>query len=329
MFFPGLGKTGRLALSLFLMGKRTFFTFFILFFGVSIFAMPFFVSAQGTGLSVSPLTFELTANPGDEISNIVKVFNTGDSSIPVTIEVEDFRPVGETGQVTISPEEDETYSLAKWVRTVPETFILEPQELRVVEFTVSVPLNAEPGGHYGSILASISGGTIAGGGTAIAQKVGALLLLQVAGEVREQLFLKSFKAPQFSEYGPITLASRFENSGTVHVKPRGFILIKNMLGGEVAQLNLSQKNVLPDSIRRMETVLDKKYLFGRYEATLTAIYGSANEPISAVTTFWIIPWKITLGILVGLAIVIFYFYKTRKRWRLAIKILIKGEKRSS
>jgi len=308
------------------MRKRTFFIFFILFFGVGIFAMPFFVFAQGTGLSISPLTFELTANPGDEISNIVKVFNTGDSSMPVTMEVEDFRPVGEAGQVAISPDEDETYSLARWVRTVPETFLLEPQAFQAVEFIVSVPLNAEPGGHYGSILASISGGTIVGGGTAIAQKVGALLLLQVAGEVREQLFLQSFEVPQFSEYGPITLASRFENSGTVHLKPRGFILIKNILGGEVVQLNLVQKNVLPDSIRRMETVLDKKYLFGRYEAILTAIYGSANEPISAVTTFWVIPWKITLGILLALAIIIFCFYKTRKRWGLALRILVKGEK---
>jgi hypothetical protein len=308
------------------MRKRIFFIFFILFFGVGVFSIPFFIFAQGTGLSVSPLTFELTANPGDEISNIVKVFNTGDSLTPVTMEAEDFSPVGEAGQVAISPEESETYSIAKWVRIEPETFMLEPQEFKAVEFRVSVPLNAEPGGHYGSILASISGGTIAGGGTAIAQKVGALLLLQVAGEVREQLSINTFEAPQFSEYGPITLASRFENTGTVHLKPRGFILIKDILGREVAQLNLVQKNVLPDSIRKIETVLDKKYLFGRYEAILTAIYGSANEPLSAVTTFWVIPWKITLGILLALAIIIFYFFKTRKRWKTAIKILFKGEK---
>jgi hypothetical protein len=159
----------------------------------------------------------------------------------------------------------------------------------------------------------------------VAQKIGSLLLLQVAGEVREQLFLKSFEAPSFSEYGPITLASRFENSGTVHLKPRGFVLIKNMLGGEVAKLNLVQRNVLPNSVRRMETVLDKKYLFGRYEATLIAIYGSTNEPISAVTTFWVIPWKIFLVILAVLMMFIIFFYKTRRRWRSAMRILIKGE----
>jgi len=42
------------------------------------------------GISISPLTFELTANPGDTISNKLKVYNPTDSIISIKMEAEDF-----------------------------------------------------------------------------------------------------------------------------------------------------------------------------------------------------------------------------------------------
>jgi len=276
-------------------------------------------------VSISPLTFELIANPGETVTNVLKVTNTDSSPVGIVIDIEDFRAIGEEGQVTLEdPSENLSFSLARWVTASPSVFTLEPGEVQNVQFTIDVPLDAEPGGHYGSVLATISGKAPSVGGVSIAQKIGSLLLLNVSGDVQENLRVAEFSAPSFSEFGPITLVSRFENMGTVHVKPRGFVLIKNFFGREIDQLELPQKNVLPNSIRKVEVPWGNRYMFGKYEATLTAIYGSTNSPISAVTTFWIIPWKIAGIVLLGIIIFLAILIKGRKRFALALKILLRG-----
>lgn len=285
------------------------------------------VSAQQIGVTVSPLTFELTANPGDTIVNTLKIYNPTDSIISIKMEAEDFKPLGEIGQVVVEPEAEITYSLKRWVKTTPTEFTLEPKEQKFVDFEISIPENAEPGGKYGSILASTTG--MVGKevtGTAIAQKVGALLLLTVAGPVKENLTIKEFSASSFFEYGPVPFVIRFENAGTVHVRPRGFVTITNWWGKKVADIEFSQLNVIPGAIRKIETKWDNKWLFGKYTAMLVGSYGTANLPFNPpVLTFWAFPWKVALGIIIVLILIFAFFYKTRKRWQLALRILIKGE----
>ena len=177
------------------------------------------------------------------------------------------------------------------------------------------------------MLASFTDGNGASG-VGVASKVGSLLLWQVAGATKESLSVASMEAPEFSEYGPVTIGTRFKNSGTVHLKPKGFVLVQNLFGRETAKLQLDQKNVLPNSIRRIESKLDKKLLFGKYTATLTAIYGATNEPLSHSVSFWVIPWKISLAVLVGALIVLTILYRARRRILLALRILFKGEPRN-
>ena len=286
-----------------------------------------FSQESRVGIAISPLTFELTANPGDTLKNKFKVFNPTNSIISIRMEIEDIHAVGERGEVVVAPEEDITYSLKRWVRTEPTEFTLGPQEQKFVDFTIEVPENAEPGGKYGSILASttaVIGEEITGAG--IAQKVGGLLLLTVSGEVKEELKIKEFLAPSFLEYGPVPFLIRFENRGTVHVRPRGFVTITNWWGKKVADVEFPQLNVIPGAIRKIETKWENKWLFGKYTATLVGSYGTANLPFNPpVLNFWVFPWKLALGILIVLILVFTFFYKTRRRWQLALKILIKGE----
>ena len=286
------------------------------------------LAQEGISITISPLRFEITANPGDIVTNKLRVYNSTDSTISIKMEAEDFRAVGETGQVIVAPEEEITYSLKRWVTTEPSEFTLEPKEQKFADFTISIPENAEPGGKYGSILASVTG-IVSGNvtGSAIAQKVGSLVLLTLSGEVKEDLLVKEFSAPNFSEYGPIKFIIRFENKGSVHVKPKGFITIADWRGKKVADVEFPQQNVIPGAIRKIEAKWDKKWLFGRYMATLVGSYGTGNTPIeSQVITFWVFPWKIGVSILTALLFSAILLYLTRKRLRLALRVLIKGEK---
>ena len=302
--------------------KRTIFLLILIIGGVILLQK---VLAQGTTIAVSPVTFELTGGPGDIITNQLKVSNPSDNMIRIKMEVEDIAPAGEMGQVVVEPAETETYSLAIWTKIEPEEFTLEPKEQKSVSFTISIPENAEPGGHYGTVLAGTSG--VVGPkttGTAIVQKVGVLVLLIVPGEMKESLTVKDFSAPPYSEYGPIPFVIRFENKGTVHVKPSGSVTVTNWLGRKVSDVGLPSRNILPNSVRKFEISLNKKWLWaGKYTATLTGSYGISNTLlVPTVISFWAFPWKVGVVILV----LIILFILSRKRWMAAFKVLIKGEK---
>ena len=275
-------------------------------------------------VTISPLNFEVNANSGDVISNVIRIYNDTDADMPVNMETQDFVAAGERGEVLIKEGGNESYSLQSWVTLNPKTFVIPPKSSQMVEFTIRVPANAEPGGHYASVLASVSGGSSTTG-TGVAQKVGSLLLLEVAGDIVENLGVSDFEAPAFSEYGPESLSARFSNDGTVHLKPRGFVLVKNMFGGEVVKVDLPQLNVLPQSTRKVDIPLKLGNQFGRYEATLAAIYGASNEPISAVTVYWVIPYKL-LAVYGGILLVLLVLaVRGRKRLKAAFRILFKGE----
>jgi len=288
-----------------------------------------FCFAQGGGATVSPTNFEIDANPGEIKTNSIKIYNPTDNTVTIKMSVEDFHPLGEGGGVAVEPGADTTYSLKAWVAISPNEFILQSKEEKFVDFTIKIPENAEPGGKWGSILASpvtVSGeeGVI---GATLAPATGALVLLRISGEVFEELSVKEFLADQsFFEKGPVSFSIRFENAGTVHIKPRGFVAISNWRGKKVADIEFPQQNVIPGSIRKIEAKWQEEWLFGKYTAMVIGSYGNKNLPfVSSVLTFWAFPWRIALGILIVLILVLLFFYKTRRRWQLALRILIKGE----
>ena len=262
------------------------------------------------------------------IENFLRVYNPNKENIvTIKMQIEDIAPTGEEGFVVVEPPETETYSLAGWIKVEPEEFNLNPEEEHFVKFTVTIPENAEPGGHYGTVVAGtrVLAGPAATG-AAIIQRVGALVLLTVPGEMREELVVKEFTAPRYSEQGPIPFIIRFENKGTIHVKPSGFITITNWLGQKVENISFSSRNVLPGAVRKFETSLDKKWFWaGKYTATLTGSYGLLNTPLTpTVITFWAFPWKAGLG----MSVIIILLILSRKRWLAAFRVLIKGEGRS-
>ncbi len=310
------------------MTKEQTFIFLILVIGGIIVAG--FCFAQGGGATVSPTNFEIDANPGEIKPNTIKVYNPTDNTVTIKMSVEDFHPLGEEGKVAVEPGTDKTYSLKAWVTISPSEFILQPKEEKFVDFTINIPENAEPGGKWGSILASpvtVSGeeGVI---GATIAPATGTLVLLRISGEVFEELSVKEFLVDKsFFEKGPVSFSIRFENAGTVHLKPRGFVAITNWRGKKITDIEFPQQNVIPGAIRKIETKWQKEWLFGKYTAMVIGNYGDKNLPfVSSVLTFWAFPWRIGLGILIVLILVLLFFYKTRKRWQLALRILVRGEK---
>ena len=274
------------------------------------------------GLALSPPTFELSANPGDNLENTIRVENLTAVPMKVSVQKRNFTAMGEEGAVNLTEEED-TFSLASWITVLPSEVEISSKGTMTFTFQTAVPLNAEPGGHFGSIIFRIGGQpTPQQSGAVVAQELGALVLLRIAGKTSEKATLESFvPKKRLWERGPVEFEIRVKNEGNVHIKPAGVITITNLFGRKVATFNVDPKNVLPGAIRKSTALWDKKFLFSKYTASLALNYGTQGKILIGSTTLIGFPYKVVGLVLLGLAILIFLLYRARKRISLALKVL--------
>ena len=300
------------------------FILYSLFFILSAILYSLFVIRPAGAVSITPLTFDITADPGQVVSNRITMFNTEPFPVGFTIEAEDFTAIGESGGVAIADNVPLELSAKNWLEFSPRSVVIEPGDSADVAFTLRVPLDADAGGKYTSIqVSSVPGGVP--GGSAIAQKIASLLLIRVTGLVKEDLAVSSFEAPSFLENGPVLLTLRLQNNGTVHLRPAGFVFLQNWQGNEVHRIELPQERVIPKTVRAINLAWDEKWLFGKYTANLAGVYGSANEPISGSASFWVVPWKIAGLAALALLVILGFFVRARHRVGMAFRILFRGE----
>lgn len=118
----------------------------VLFFGNS-------TEAARLGMSVSPQIFELDVFPGESISQKIKVGNLSEVAMPITVRVVDFTAEENSGEMLFDEvSQDPSIASRKWFEIENPDLILEPEERREVKFSINVPENAEPGGHYSIVI---------------------------------------------------------------------------------------------------------------------------------------------------------------------------------
>ncbi len=310
------------------MNKNRFITALLVFFiGLT---SPSIISAQESrSITIIPPKFELFANPGEQVTETLRVRNDSTSPTVYKILVEDFTSTGEEGQVVLEEgESDELYSLAKWIEVNSTDIALQPQQEIPLTFTITVPANAEPGGHYASILLQAGGDVIEGGGASVTQRVGSLILLRVSGNVTENASIETFSIPKYSQTTPLNITLRLKNEGNTHIRPKGTIIITDMFGKKVDELPLNGQNVLPGVVRKMDTEWNKPNALGYYTATLVATYGQQNLPLTAATKFMVISTTAAVLISTGtIAFILFVISLISGRSRLlkALKIIVSGK----
>lgn len=261
----------------------------------------------GRSLTVVPPSFELYANPGDSVQEKIRVRNDSEVEGTYQVMVEDFKAVGEEGAVDLvdDSQSNNSFSLAKWVVPEPKSFTLAAGEEKEIPFSVNVPKEAEPGGHYASVLVKMGGDVQVKGGAAVSSRVGSLILLRVSGNVKEEANVVSFTTSKnFYEKGPIDINLRVKDTGNNHIRPKGTIVITNIFGQKVDEITLNGLNVLPGATRKMITEWKPKGgLANRYTATLVATYGQQNKSLSASTSFYAFPKSLGITALAGIFLI--------------------------
>lgn len=280
-------------------------------------------------LTIVPPTLDYTVKPGDVKEGTVKIYNESVTD-PVTVfsTVSNFTAKGETGEPDFDLAEVPT-GAAAWVETAQGAITVQPNERIEVPFKITVPNNAEPGGHYVSLFYGTDPSLKPedGGQVTVRSLLGALIIMRVEGLIRENASIATFTTKEGTSLAhlPATFDIRVQNSGNVHVRPQGTILIKNLMGGETETLSINDANgaVLPNSVRLFEATWKKgstdsvpsgffdqvkeqwaNFAFGPYTATATMTYGQSKQTMVASTKVTLIPWQLLTVELLVLIVVI-------------------------
>ncbi len=264
-------------------------------------------SGQIRGLTITPFLIELQLEKGQTVSKEIELINTNPFPIVVNPEIKDFLPEGENGQQTFFEpgKGDPTFSLSSWIKLEnPAQINLKPKDSIKFKFDITPPQTAENGGHYGAILFSFQGVGIEGSSVAVTQKIGTIVLVKLGKAIEDGNIVNFSTEKGMYEYPPITFTTKFKNTGNVHVKPRGSVTIYNSFGKKVGltKVNENGNNVLPNSERVFKSEWEDTYAFGRYTADEKLTFGDGGQLVTSQTSFWVIPWRMALGLIIGLFI---------------------------
>ncbi len=298
------------------------------------------VFAADTGefsLQVSPSPLTTTLRPGQTTTVDVKVRNTGSLTEKLKIVPRSFVIDNATGELRFDDTNEP--EVASWVHFNTPNFTVQPGQEHTIKVTFAVPGDAGFSYSFGLVInrqQDTVQDTSAGRELKASVAIFTLINIDRPGATRE-LQLVDFTANQsLYEYLPVELDVKFKNTGNAIIQPAGNIFIQRGSNDDTPMstlpVNKGDGHILPGSVRtlhaewddgfqvlRSSTALDgslSKQLewdwsnlshlrIGRYTAKLVAVYndGQRDVPVLGEVSFWVVPWKLLLGILLVLLLV--------------------------
>lgn len=310
---------------------------------------------QGINLQISPLPILLSTEPGHSVSTDLQVRNAGTETEKLKVTLRKFKASNNDGTVTID-DRSTTDSYFDWVSFSSPLFDAPPGEWKTIKMNITPPKDAAFGYYYAVQFSRAAPPVVQPGQNAVEGAVAVFVLLDVKqqGAKRVGEVVEFSTSKRIYEFLPATFTVKLKNSGNTHLAAVGNIFISNGLAklDQPIQINGAHGSILPGSIRIFKAdwdsgfpvyinktvdgqpVLDKnqqnirtlkwdfnqvsKLRFGKYTARLVMVYddGQRDVPIEAVVNFWVVPWRIIGGVLLGLLFIgIGMVTIGRKLWR--------------
>lgn len=318
------------------------------------------VHAQSNGLGVSPRK-DFTVQPGKTVTDTLYINNLSlNQDLQVNIRLVDFAAANETGTPALQLAENAPqtpWSLKPFVK-VPTSVRIAAGKSANIPITVTIPATQGAGSYYSAIEYTAQNPETKEK-VNISASTASLVFLTVPGETNEKLKLKQFGAYESNERGeghfksfflgttPKEFAYRLQNEGNIAEQPSGSLIVKNMFGRtvkEVEDANPKKQLVLIGQTRRIQVCIkssvltskapsggqeaqqtvcdDPGLLPGRYTAQIALYYGlngNNSQEILASTSFWYIPWwsviasAVLLLLLAGLVWLIYRAFSGKRR----------------
>jgi len=280
-------------------------------------------------IGYSPIAVYLTLKPGEVKTDELVFWNLAPVETEYFSYIKGFKQIqeipGTSRILTDQEEKDAPYSASSWIKVDKQSLKLYSNEYTKLKYTITVPKDVASGEYNAQVflLSESQKKKIETSSAAFADLGAGPVFLVRVGQISEKAQVEYFRTDKpFYEYTPTIFETMYVNKGNSHIKPTGDIVIVNFLGQEVDRITFNQNlqgllrgtSAIYKDRWNMDNYFTKngKLAIGPLKATLYSTYRSENPgfaTLTATTSYWVLPWKIILAIVIIFTILVKVFKK--------------------
>lgn len=200
--------------------------------------------------------------------------------------------------------------LERWISFPKKSYVLEAGKSTTVPFTISVPGDATPGGHYGAIFAETQpDGTANGTSVQRKKRVGSLMYVTVNGDFKTGGSFGSIKTSALQFKPPLHSELTTENTGDTDFEVKTVFQVEDVFG-HTKYHDEKTYQLLPKTKRLLALEWTKSPGFGFYKVTVSA--AQLDQTTSETSYVLMAPIAFYMVFVVGLFALIIYLVQKRR-----------------
>jgi hypothetical protein len=259
-------------------------------------------------LSPTSKRYELSA--GETRRGSFDILNDGESAYEFTVYARPYSVKNELYEpdFVANAKNADAY---KWVQFDQPSYTIQPGKKVKVEYTLRVPENAAPGGHYGVLFAETQPKNDQSGTAIIRKKrVGSIIYANVKGDITSSGAFNGFDAPFFQFKAPLTVRQSVTNKGNIDFEAASNVRVYDVFN----QLKYTQDKkavILPETTRTVVNDWQNPAWIGLYKVDQKISFLDTSRNSS--TYVLLVPLWVYIALLLTIGGRVLYAVSRRKR----------------
>jgi len=225
-------------------------------------------AASRESITLSPTSANLTIDAGKSVSGKLTIVDDGTTDYDFLVYARPYSIQNNNYDDPNFTAITNTADSYQWVQFPQTKFHIKAGQTEYVNYVVSVPANAAPGGHYGVIFAEVQPtGTAAGGTITTKKRVGMVMYTTVNGAVTLAGTSAGSSVPFWQAEAPLHTTVAAKNTGNTHFTDTVQLTVSDLFGHAKYQAT-KEYVVLPQTTRTMSVDWQTAPWFGLYKVAI-------------------------------------------------------------
>lgn len=226
-------------------------------------------------ISVSPADQDFDTKAGETKQGQFKVINSGKTQYTFVVYARPYFVQNESYDPTFENLGTNT-DVYQWLNLGQTRFKIAPGETIVVPYSITVPVGAKPGGHYGVLFAETQPNDNKDQSVVRKKRVGMVMRVTVDGKVRLEGSVASTGAAFWQTIPPLTANARIKNTGNDDFTSASTLTVRDIFGN-VKQKIANNAVVYPGTIRKVNMTWDSAPWFGLFKVDVQSKFLNTND----------------------------------------------------
>lgn len=264
---------------------------------------------EAESITLSPVSRHYRLDPGTIKTDEMTVVNDGMTDYTFTVYAKPYSVNGveyEPDFFTVRTNTD----IEKWVSFAQTSYSIKAGQSLTIPFTITVPVDAVPGGHYGVVFAETqpAKGT---GATSVQRKkrVGLLLYTTVNGDFETGGKFGVIRTPGLQFKAPLKSELSVEDTGDTDFAVRTVFQVADIFGNTKHREEKSYQ-LLPKTTRLIQLTWTKAPDFGLYKVTVSAEL--LDQTTTRTSYVLMAPIAFYMVFAVGFLVLVIFFVAKRR-----------------